>query len=458
MTDESGLAPRSQLYDKMVFACFLLIGADKLSLSIGGMFVRLLAVPLILATLLFTAARRRPTALDANIFLFMGLYFVASIISIYGSYDINRSIGYTVWAAFTVLFVFQVFYNYAISTPIEVVSRVWFTVFRWHAIAAIIASLIYHVTGRDFIREDLISYFGRSFLWFHEASLLGFFLSGYFCASLYLAANERRSYWRDVMLGVLSLGATASASQALGMAIGVLIVAMLSRRRKTIVIAAALTGLTAWAAIQVFGSDLQENPVYHTTIGYVLDAEDWDSFFRLMTWRTGLRAPGMVMAWDAFLSHPITGIGVGADHTYTRMVPLTDEAVRVMGPWWWSSSYDERWKDGILFCNLFIEVAGTTGLLGLVPYALGIGYVVLSIRRVAEGGRDGRLLRAFYLAIIVMIAVLQIDGGGTLRFYLWNVIGLALGATAQLERARLPSVSGGDVRPPPTVPNHAPHL
>ena len=409
------------------------------------MFVRLLAVPLILSTLLFTAARGRPITLDARIFFLMGLYFVAAAISAYDSYDLVRSVGYTVWTAFTVLFVFQVFYNYALTTSIATVARIWFMVFRCHAIAAIIVAVIYQATGRDFINEDVLSYYGRSFLWFHEASLLGFFLSGYFVAALYLAVNKRRSCWWDVALGVVSLGATASASQALGMAVGVVIVSMLSRRRKTIVIAILLTVFTGWAVIQIFGADLRENTIYHTTVGFVLDAEDWDTFFRLLIWRTELRAPGLVMAWDAFLTHPITGIGIGADHTYMRIVPLTDEAVSLMGPWWWASSYDESWKDGMIFCNVFIEVAATTGLLGLVPYAAVIGYAILSLRRVAGDGQDEQLLKSFYLAIIVMVAALQVDGGGSLRFYLWNVIGLALGATAQLERRRGQSRRPGGV-------------
>jgi O-antigen ligase len=411
----------------MMVLSFLLIGADLVGAYIGGLNFRLVSLTLVAATLFQWLQKRQSIRMDLPFFLLFSWLICAAIISLSGTYDLVRSLAFIAWMVFTLIFVVQAFYNFCLQTTIETALRIWFIVFRIHAVATILQYVAYQL-GYDFF-----TWAGRPRLWFHETSLLAYFLAGYFGAALFLMTNFKRRYWRDAALAFVALVTTYSVSGMIGVLFSVGLVTALSRRRLYFLAGIVVSLLLCVAGFLAFQSSITNSLGYGFLLGWIENVQEPGDFFWALAMRGGFRAGNVLFAWEAFKENMLTGIGAGAERTYMEIVPVPYSVITVIPPGFLNRGED--FQNAMLFGNIFVEAMGTMGIIGLIPMIGVVGYFVLSYASIKGGGAREIQARAFYIGAFVMLLLLQFDGV-FLRFVFWATVGLALGAREVLRRAR----------------------
>ncbi len=395
----------------------LLVGADLLAIKLAGLSMRLVFPVLMLAFAFMYMRTDRILLLPGLAFLFMSLA-IAGALSTLGSYDAVKSVGYTVWVLFDFFIIITLAFNFARKAQPEGVLSLWFLIYRVHVL------LLLCELGYNLLYGDM----GRPHVWFYESSYLAIFMTGYFGAALYMFLRHGRVWSLDLALSFVGLLATTSATGIFGMVFAVLLNFVLARQR-LLLMAVASTIATAFAgALFLFFKD---TVYYNLVLGFLVQ----DEFsIDLILSRGGNRVIRALVGWDAFLHHPWTGIGIGGDAAYMDRHPYPELA--------WQYIYS--WTDidtGQPFSNIVIEVMGTMGIAGLIPF---LGILAYAARGLFQALRRRHAASPAAIALFVgffsIFLALQFEST-FLRYYLWSPLGLALGLLWQTRREKDASAS-----------------
>jgi O-antigen ligase len=387
----------------------LWIGADRLGIRLGGLNLRV-TFPVLMAAfgLLYLrdkAAIAIPRLLSALFFLLA----IAGAISTINSLVVTKSIGYTIWVFFNFFVIIVLGYNLARQYPAEKVLSLWFMIFRIHV------ALVFLDTARNVAMGN----FERSFLWFYEPSYLAIFLTAYFGSSLYMLLRVGRAYALDFALATLVILFTASATGMFGIAFAVLLNLIVARQRLKLFLWSAALGTLFFGILYLFFS---ETLYFKLLAGFFLES---GSVLELVLNRAGNRWIRLMVGWEAFLHHPWTGIGIGGDSAYMEASPLPDA----------SYDYYQPWLDlsGQPFCNIFVEVLGTMGVVGFIPFIAILGYCIGQAAKLLRSDHPlAPIAMAFFVGFFCSILAMQLEGT-MLRYYLWSPLGLAFGILAQIQ-------------------------
>lgn len=391
-----------------VFLSLLLIGADRFGLRAGGMTLRAV-FPVLLAacSLLYLRLTNDITYNKIVMALFL-LWGVAGAASTVESYDAVKSVGYTIWVLFDFFVIVTLYYNYARYQPPAETLSLWFLVFRIHCL----------MIGLEVVRNALVgSLATRPYLWFYESSYLAVFMTAYFGSALYMLLTHGRRFLFDFCLATMSMLLVASATGIFGILFSILINFIAARQRVKLIFGALLVGGLFGGILFLF---FRGTLYYDLTLGFLLSGHGGDAL-DLILGRAGNRAVRVLVGWQAFLEHPWLGIGIGADNAYMDKNPYPDTA--------WH--YIHAWTDldvGQPFCNVFVSVLGSTGILGFIPFMGIILYAAaLAVRQIHQ--RRATEATAVLIGFFCILAALQLDGT-VQRYYLWSPLGLALGMAA----------------------------
>jgi len=339
---------------------------------------------------------------------------VTGAISVIESYDPIKSIGYTVWVLFNFFVIISLCYNFARSEPAEDVLYLWFLIYRIHVV------LILLQLGLGIAQHMLV----RPYVWFYEASYLSIFMIGYFGAALYLTLERGRRYALDLFLSTIGLLATTTATGILGMALAILFNFIISRHRIKLLLVSAILGALFLGTLWLF---FRHTTYYMLIAGFLLNG---DVSLAIILERGGNRWIRAIVGWHAFLNHPWTGIGIGGDTAYMNAQPLPEYARQFVRPWLILS--------GQPFCNIVVEVLGTMGIVGFIPFA---AILIYALSRLVQMLRRpvsfDPYAMAFIVAFFSIFLALQLEGT-FLRYYLWAPLGLGLGVMARRHLACLP--------------------
>jgi hypothetical protein len=402
----------------MIMLSFIFIGGDVISFRVGGMTIRLVTFAILAAVMIDMLRSTTAFYYDRALVILSTFFIMAACISAQASYDVTRTIGYTVWLAFSFWIIVPLFANFARSRPLEETIRVWFWAYRLQVGLLFVEIVLRYLTG-----TLALTTLGRPHLWFYEPSYAAIYFSAYFGAALYLATSGKRRYGWDVLFSGLGCMALASTTAIFALGIAVLLVGLLSPYRWRLLGAVALAApILGVAYYNFFG-----HTKYFTLVfGFLLRAEDPFDLILLILARAGNRVPRAIVSWYAFMDHPWTGIGFGADQPYTASTPGATLSQRYMAPW---ISYR-----GSPFINPYLEAAGTMGLAGLAAL---IALTTETIRRFwilfQSTENDAIMARAVFIGFFSMFLALQIEGT-FLRFYVWSTLGLAFGAFAAMNK------------------------
>lgn len=397
----------------LIVLSFLLIGADLLQIRVSGFALKIVILPLFGALMFDLLRTGGGMYLDRRLVLLSGFLTLAACLSLPGSVESAWTLGYTGWLVFTFAVIVPVFYNVARSQPIEETLSLWMWMYRLQAFLIFGEVALRLVFGGI---SDL-----RPHLWFYEPSYAAIYFSAYFGAAFYLMANGIAWARRDVIISLLVAGALVSATAMFAVVIAVAVNFFISRYRWRLIVGAILVAAAVLSTLYYY---FYTSKYFSLTLGFLFGgSSDFISILTAIVGRGGNRLLRALWGIDAFLNHPIFGIGFGADKAYTLTTPIPALARPFALPW----SYAE----GTPFINPFIEAAATMGIPGLV--VLTATYLegarrYFGLHRGRD--RDAILVRSIFIGLLVMFLMLQIEGT-FLRFYFWSIFGLALGAAAR---------------------------
>lgn len=425
---QHGQRPLALLYEAirlpataMILLSLLLVGADLIHITFGGFTFKLAILPLSGMLFFQILQQRGRIYFNHRLIILSALLAAAAVLSLLGSVAPAWTVGYIAWLLFTFAVIVPGFYTFARSRPAEEVVRIWIWAYRVQAVLLILELGVRHVMFPAGSLSEL-----RPHLAFYEPSYASIYFSGYIGAAFYLAANGMRWARRDVALSILVAMALFSATAIFAVVFGIAMTIVLARHRWR-ALGVALLGLSAGGCILYFY--LRSSVYYELTVGYLFTGSGGTETLLLnVLARGGNRIVRTLFAVDAFLRHPVFGIGFGADKAYTATQPVPALAQPFMYPWF-------KIK-GTPFCNPFAEAAGTMGVPGLVALIVLTVDTVLSYFRIRFDGRRGTVfVKTLFVGFLVMFLTMQLEGT-FLRFYLWSGFGLAYGAAARWQAGR----------------------
>jgi O-antigen ligase len=416
---------RGDIFVLAMFFSLLLIGGDLIAIKAGGLTMRVV-FPLLMAALGFLYLNREtnitiPTTLCALFFCFA----IAGAISTGNSIVVVKSLGYTIWVFFDFFVIIVLCYNLARLYPPEKVLSLWFMVFRIH-VFLVIAEAVLHLARGGRILD-------RPHLWFYETSYMAIFLTAYFGSALYMLLRVGKPYRLDLLLSVLVLLVSASATAMFGMIFAIIFNFLVARQRLKLLLWSMGLGALFLGTLYLFFRDT----IYFILVArfLVVDASTMD----LVIGRGGNRIIRFLVGWGAFLHHPWTGVGIGGDTAYMDATPLPENSLRYVRPWLETT--------GQPFCNIFIEVLGTMGLVGFVPFCAILGYCgrqMIWLQRQRDMFSPAAM--AFLMGFFCSILAMQFEGT-MLRYYLWSPLGLAFGVIARSRAQASPAPERLEARP-----------
>lgn len=433
--DESamGLVPIREIFAHLrqdpfllfAFLSLLLIGADRFALHVG-IHLRVVFPVMMVAVGFLYLQKGNAIAFSLPLGVMFFLLAVAGTLSTLKSVDPAKSIGYTVWVLFDFFVILALTYNFAKLYPARLILSIWFLVFRIHIL------LMATEIGLGLAHHNL----QRPQTWFYEPSYFAIFLTGYFGTSLYLLLAKGRPYLLDMCLSTVGLFAMGSATAIFGVLLAIGFNLLVARQRFRLILGALILGTAFFGTLRLFFShtlyyQLVANFFFNS--GTVLEA---------VLNRAGNRWIRVLIGWSAFQHNPWLGVGIGGDAAYMLTQPIPDAATPYIHPW---TDIDF----GVPFCNIFVEVLGTMGILGFIPFISIFLYAGAQLIRQLRMRTDGSIIAAaLFVGFFSTTLALQLDGT-MLRYYLWSPLGLALGAAARFSTARPDSKDVAVVRPAP---------
>lgn len=419
------LAPlRQDPFLLSAFLSLLLIGADILAIRSGGLTLRV-AFPVLMAAMAFLYLKHQDRIyFDKGLtFCFMALA-IAGAASIPGSYDATKSIGYTVWVLFDFFVIVTLAYNLARRLEPVTLLSIWFLIYRIH-VGLLFCEIAFNLAHGSI---------GRPRVWFYESSFLAIFMMGYFGAALYMFLRHGRRWGFDFALSLIGLLGTTSSTGMFGMIFAVILNFFLARQRlKLLIYSAGIATLFAGLTYLAF----RDTVYYQIAFGFLMQKE---FTLDVLLDRSGNRVVRALVGWDAFQHFPWTGVGIGGDQAYMNGNSYPELAWRYVHPW-------TDLEGGQPFSNIIIEVLGTMGLVGFVPFAALILFAVYTAIRAARNSNPTSTIAvAIFIGFFSTFLALQFEST-FLRYYLWSPLGLAFGLYAQLRH--------GNTAPPDRDPQLA---
>jgi hypothetical protein len=395
------------------FLSILLIGSDRFSFDIFGLTIRYVAG--LLAIIWLAVFISKPAGLFSRTYIStVAILVFGALLSLPTSHDLPMSAAYSVWLIFNVFVIGGVFHFFVVRAGITRSFQFWLSAYRLQCVLVFIEFIWSHVTG-DF------GIWGRPYLWFFEPSYASIYFSGYFGLALFLNLNnsihKRPMDLLDLLLATTVLLLLGSATGAMVMLIAVVVALIIKNPVKGTVY--AISG------VAILGFALRFPSEESLMFGFLSNmfANYEDSFSILMA-RSGSRVIRFFWGIETFFEYPYFGIGLGADKTFMLTSPIPE----------FTNSFSTPYNDavGAGFVNPFVEVAATTGMVGLVGLLTIVGRLWWFTGGIANSSREKLLAKSAIFGITTMIISLMLEGS-FLRFYLWSYIGFAIGCNSSIK-------------------------
>lgn len=369
-----------------MFVCFM----DIPNIPVGGVHLKMpqLVFPLYMPLLLLRYKFRVKKHLTV-----LGALFLSFLLpSVLFSTNIKISLEY-LYAAVISVIIMNSMYRLATQMGSETVElMLWF--YRWTVITTV--PLV------AFRLQE------RGHYTLYEASYWAIALIPYYCISFNRLFDQgRNAFLWDGLIIVLALVTSSSVSMAIWIVISFLFVAFAKGRLtiKTIVTSGAviiflLVG--AWIASDRVQSLFQ----------IIADARDWSALPMLLVAAGGNRLQRILIAYRAFVEHPIVGVGPGALLDFASLhYRASDFSIGGMAA--------SDFNTDLPATNAFLELAAEAGIIGFAAFLTLLWFV---LRRSA--GKPP--ISPFRISVVVTMLSLTIESS-YLRPYVWMLYGITLG-------------------------------
>ncbi len=387
------LKKAKQMPFALIVVCLVLLtGVDRLAIQVGASNVR---VSYILFAL-FAIALRKQLVLSKSGAIWISLFTLLSVPSIFVSAQPLKSILYIGWIWISFLCVFSVFSTIA--------SKYAHVLFRSLIIAYRIQILIVFAL-KVFDIQD------RPSILYYEASYFVMSMSIYVAIVSYqsIARGNVAKVWFDLMLIGIAFYSTQSITLVFGVVAAIVCSFVALRLSLKIWMSAFATLILVASVAYVYVRT--QNDLLTRRVQEIIQAENVVDAILVQSQN---RAPRMRCALEVFLDHPIIGVGIGVYDSFVR-----DFNVRACGQGAFEGEVSETPA-----ANIFIEVLATVGIVGATPFFAFLLSLVLRRPK-----RPQSTYHAVYLvAALTMLFLLLLDAN-YLRMYLWMVLGALHGAS-----------------------------
>lgn len=306
--------------DFIFFNSLLFVGGDLLSFKFLGLTIRFVNILVLFGFFIAVNNKNFSYNLSKSFFSASILLLTAMTISIANSYDPQKTLAYIFWFLYYIFILIPYYYYYAANNDILKTFRIWIITFRFQILLLLIEA-VYSI---------LIGDFDRPHIWFYEPSYAAIYLALYFGLSLYLNFNLKSFPKTDLYISSLGLLILISAT-ALFAVLSAIIITILISKNKIYYIAVSFFGFsfTAFILYILIG----ETEYYHALIGFLDLSGGFSGLIDNIMFRSGTRSIRLLWGWDAFINYPFTGIGFGADQSYTKITDIPENAQQYVTPW-----------------------------------------------------------------------------------------------------------------------------
>ena len=404
------------LNSTVVFFILLLIGGDRIAIEVSGFTFRLVFLLLLFGLIIIK--RDRLISAPKSILTSCSILLIAGLASIPNGVAPLISLINYIWLLSSALIISNYFYCFFRE---GCAYKNMMLVFMTYRIFVVLITMegFYRYVGND------PGYWGgRPYLWFYEPSYAAIYLCFYFGTAFYLWLVKRHPNSRiDLIIASIGLITLQSATGFFACLITLTFVTLSIAIIKNMLAIGLIIAFSAYLSLSLL--NLSSN----TMVGFLVEglSAEVDLSVTIIN-RGGNRVGRLLSGVEAFLSNPLTGIGIGADKFYTQTIgagSLSEEYTLGEG------------KDiiGNPFINIFVEVAGTMGIIGLSGFLFMIfklcSYACISKK---ANRKEADYVNAMGVGLICMLISMQAEGT-FLRFYIWSSIGLFLGATSRRSQA-----------------------
>lgn len=390
---------KNNLTDATFFLSLLFIGGDLFSIKLFGLTFRIVNIFILIGFLLYILKGNLNHFLPKKFFLSSVMLLVAMLFSLPSSYDKPKTIAYILWFIFYIFIMSPFLYNFALNNGPQRVLKLWFLTYRIQVLFLFV-ELSYSIWTGEIIRPHI---------WFYEPSYVAIYFSLYFASNIYLKLNSKIRTDFDLYFSIFGLLILASATAIFALIVGMTIAILLSKNKIKYFI---LTTFFSFLTILFFLFILPNSEFYTLTFGFLENFKDLADLFNRILLRCGNRVIRFLWGWDAFLNHPFSGVGFGADQTYTKITPTPEVAQKFETP------FVSAW--GNPFVNPFIEALGTMGILGFI-FLFYLFTLLVSLYKKSKNfmNPNKQYAIAVFVGVIALISTLQMEGT-FLRYYLWS--------------------------------------
>lgn len=252
----------------------------------------------------------------------------------------------------------------------------------------------------------------RGHFLFYEASYYAIALIPYYCITFYRMFNFGiKSAMVDLFFIFAAIILSQSVSMVLWSSASFMLLYFKSGRAKIIHFISVLVVLFLFISILYQFNNRAKN---------IVDAliemfKDPTQYLNVLILIGGNRLQRMFIAYDAFMTHPWFGVGIGALRAYSVMYFRTD-------------NFDldgltaSDFSADINATNVFLEVAAETGIIGL------IGFMVILVF-VCRKRENSEMLSPIKVAFYMTMIALLIESS-YLRPYVWALYGIIIGLSS----------------------------
>jgi len=405
-----------------LLACLIAsLGFDRISLRINEMTFRSSYIFYLFVFLWLW--HKRQIRLSKVPTMLIGGFVLLSIPSLFVSANPIKSIVYIFWIITNFVLIFLVFSTFARMYK-KILYNSLIVSFRLQiVIAAIMALLGLNPAALD---RGGWYYADRAHLFYYEPSFFAIALTTY-CAivSVRIMKLGVRSSWLDLGMLTIALFTTKS---ALLMIIIVIIFGFsfifLRLTFKSILFSLTLALLTFAGAYfyAMNGTDLVAQ-----TLHGILTSDDPVQY---LVARAENRVPRMQCAWDVFLAHPLSGVGLGAYEAYTYTADLRYCLER--GKFLYNQ---HDFITGVPPINIYIELLATTGIFASLTFFAFLLRLVFA-KRIK---RLDPIQLSYLIGLITMLIIMNFQAT-YLTLCIWMALGIYHGSvqrTKSLYRYRI---------------------
>jgi O-antigen ligase len=257
----------------------------------------------------------------------------------------------------------------------------------------------------------------RGHFFFYEPSYWAISLIPYFCITAYRQSlHGLRHAGLDLLLIVLAVALSQSVSMALWLVASFFAVYLAGGKIKL--------KYFIWMIICVALFILIAAQIHERTKAIVSEIpaalENPDNALSLLIFVVGNRVQRLLVAYNAFVEHPLFGVGIGALKSYASAF-FTEDDFLLNG----MSATD--FTTELNATNIYLEMAAEGGISGLIGFMILLKYV---------HKRAGRyeLTASLKFAFVISMISLLIESS-YLRTYVWALYGIILGLSTKKQEA-----------------------